>query len=166
MIDTTKLKKFIKENWVVILAFVLFGGLLVSMLAMGGNRTSGGCREKFGVPGNFPAAIGVSLKDSKDGPPMPTSASDPTLALRSLDTNLGEQPTVKPEDWSVLAPPDDKLRNQHLLDPTKFVGIDTVAGSLRNANYDIRSAPINPRVPTGPWNSSTIEADPYRRPLE
>lgn len=36
------------------------------------------------------------------------------------------------------------------------IGINTVSGSLRNANLSIRSDPVIPRVDVGPWGNSTI----------
>ena len=58
------------------------------------------------------------------------------------------------------------LKNVNMLNPTQLIGINTVGSSLRNANYDIRSEPANPRVNVGPWNQSTIEPDFMRPPLE
>ena len=46
------------------------------------------------------------------------------------------------------------------------IGADTVASSLRIANYDIRSAPPCPITNVGPWNLSTVYPDLLRRPLE
>ena len=41
-----------------------------------------------------------------------------------------------------------------------------MSNTLRNANYDLRCAPAIPRVDVGPWQQTTMEADPFRRPLE
>ena len=46
------------------------------------------------------------------------------------------------------------------------MGLNTIAGSLRNANQSIRSEPPNPMLKVGPWNHSTIYPDITRRPLE
>ena len=59
-----------------------------------------------------------------------------------------------------------EVLNVNLLKAGFHTGIDTVGSSLRNANLQIRSEPPNPRQNTGPWNSSTIEPDEYRRNLE
>lgn len=57
------------------------------------------------------------------------------------------------------------VSNQNFLTAGWSVGINTVAGSLRNANLQLRSEPANPR---GAWpiNNSTISNDLSRRPLE
>ena len=58
------------------------------------------------------------------------------------------------------------LMNVNLLRSGHHIGINTVGTSLRNANLQVRSEPPNPRLNTGPWNTSTITADTHRRPLE
>tara|TARA_B110000977_G_C11085780_1_gene494632 strand:+ start:4009 stop:4656 length:648 start_codon:yes stop_codon:yes gene_type:complete len=45
------------------------------------------------------------------------------------------------------------------------IGVNTVGQSLRNASYDLRTAPPNPKFTVGPWNNSTIEADYNIKPL-
>lgn len=58
------------------------------------------------------------------------------------------------------------LMNVSLLKAGHHIGINTVGQSLRNANLQLRSEPPNPKLDVGPWNSSTITGDPFRRPLE
>ena len=58
------------------------------------------------------------------------------------------------------------LMNVSLLKAGHHIGINTVGQSLRNANLQLRSEPPNPKMDVGPWNSSTITGDPFRRPLE
>tara|TARA_X000000368_G_scaffold405992_1_gene383764 strand:- start:660 stop:1214 length:555 start_codon:yes stop_codon:yes gene_type:complete len=58
------------------------------------------------------------------------------------------------------------LMNVNLLRAGHHIGINTVGTSLRNANLQVRSEPPNPRLNTGPWNTSTITSDGHRRPLE
>jgi len=43
--------------------------------------------------------------------------------------------------------------------PENKLGIDTVGQSRKNASYDIREAPPNPKFSIGPWNNTTIEPD-------
>lgn len=57
------------------------------------------------------------------------------------------------------------VSNQNFLTAGWAVGINTVSGTLRNANLQLRSEPPNPRS-AWPIMNSTIEADPFRRPLE
>lgn len=58
------------------------------------------------------------------------------------------------------------VRDKNYLNAGFLIGIDTVGQSLRNANYQLRSDPPNPRMNVGPWNQSTIENDTNRRYFE
>ena len=57
----------------------------------------------------------------------------------------------------------DILEEQYL-DATRTIGM--MSSTLRNANYDLRCAPPIPRIDVGPWQQTTMEADPFRKPLE
>jgi hypothetical protein len=55
------------------------------------------------------------------------------------------------------------LSGQNYLDPRGQVGYpETVGGTLRNANLQIRSEPANPRDPVSIWNLSTISPEEMR----
>lgn len=58
------------------------------------------------------------------------------------------------------------LSDINLLSAGFNVGMNTVAGTLRNANLQIRSEPPNPQVAVSPWGQSTIAGDPWRKNLE
>ena len=49
--------------------------------------------------------------------------------------------------------------------PEIKIGIDTVGQSRKNATYDLRSAPPNPKFVVSPWSNSTIEPDYNTKPL-
>lgn len=69
--------------------------------------------------------------------------------------------------WAQMNPAGQgEVRDQNFLTAGYHIGINTVGQSLRNANLQLRSEPINPQVPVSPWNISTIEPDMNRRPLE
>ncbi len=59
-----------------------------------------------------------------------------------------------------------ELQNVNLLKAGQLSGIDTVGGTLRNANLQLRSEPPNPRTQVSPWSNSTIEPGLMRVPLE
>jgi hypothetical protein len=85
--------------------------------------------------------------------------------VMNLATGLLPKPVPKGnQDWSEFAP--KSLLRQNFLSAEKYVGINTVGNSLRNANRDLRSAPAIPRGDVGPWAQSTIDSDLYRKPLE
>lgn len=58
------------------------------------------------------------------------------------------------------------IKDQNFLTAGHHVGANTIGQSLRNANYDLRSAPVNPMYKVSIWQQSTIEPDLHRRPLE
>ena len=62
-----------------------------------------------------------------------------------------------------LAP--KNLQNVNFLNATDKIGVDTISSSLRNANYQIRAEPPNPKKIVSPWMNNTIDPDPLRRPL-
>lgn len=70
--------------------------------------------------------------------------------------------------WSQVATNGQgELANQNFLTSGYHVGINSVSGSLRNANLQLRSEPPNPKLNISPWNASTITGDSgFRRPLE
>ena len=93
-----------------------------------------------------------------------------------VPSNCSNQLTSNPADllpkdnnnqWGDLNPNGSgELSNVNLLKSGYHAGVDTVGGSLRNANLQVRSEPANPRSNTGPWNNSTIETDTLRRGLD
>ena len=58
------------------------------------------------------------------------------------------------QDFGAFSP-DDLLKNQNFLDPSQSIGINTVSGSLRNGNQQVRSDPPNPQGRV-PFNQTTI----------
>ena len=59
------------------------------------------------------------------------------------------------------------VKDQNFLSAGYMIGINTVGSSLKNANLQLRSEPVVPKVSVGPFLNSTYEAsDVLRRPLE
>lgn len=70
------------------------------------------------------------------------------------------------EDFSQFSP-DAILGGQNYLDPRAQLGYpETLGGTLRNANRDVRSEPANPRTPVSIFNLSTISPDVMRPQFE
>jgi hypothetical protein len=59
-----------------------------------------------------------------------------------------------------------QMQNKNFLHAGHHVGINTVGQTLRNANHQLRSDPINPQVQVSPWMQSSIQPDLTRRPME
>jgi len=106
----------------------------------------------------FSAANGVQTSM----PGLPSSCSKPNI--QNPDELL---PKDSNSQWAQLNPSGKgDLANINLLKAGYHIGIDTVGQSLRNANLQIRSEPPNPQLSVGPWNTSTIQPDFMRPPLE
>ena len=69
------------------------------------------------------------------------------------------------DDWFEVQPEPISVKNRHLINITKPIGINTIGTSLRNASRDIRGAPANPRFVVSPWLQSSIDPDVNLKPL-
>ena len=102
-------------------------------------------------------------------PPATVSSNNVQSSKKQDVTDPSELLPSNSNAWGSVNPnPTPGLENISLLNGSnKLNGIDTVGNSLRNANLQLRSEPANPRGNTNcPWNNSTIDGDPFRRPLE
>lgn len=105
------------------------------------------------------------------------------IQQENVNTNLSQMPSecypkdvlssadLLPRDansqWAQVNPSGQgSLADQNFLTSGFHIGINTVGQSLRNANRQIRSEPLNPQVKVSPWQQTTIEPDVNRRPLE
>jgi len=68
-------------------------------------------------------------------------------------------------DWFETTPEPISIKNRHLINITKPIGINTIGSSLRNSSWDIRGAPSCPRYVVSPWLQSSIEPDQNLKPL-
>ncbi len=59
-----------------------------------------------------------------------------------------------------------ELGDQNFLTAGYHIGVNTVGQTLRNANRQLRSEPLNPQQKVSPWLQTTIEPDVNRRPME
>ncbi len=104
--------------------------------------------------------------------PMPMSDMQSTQAVledpipMSVSTSMLPKDIPSTEDFGAFSP-DTILQGQNYLDPRAQIGYpETLGGNIRNPNYDIRSEPVNPRVPVSIWNNSTIVPDLMRPQFE
>ena len=102
-----------------------------------------------------------------DGMDTDTYGLPPSCAKQQVVDPKELLPKDNNSEFSKLNPSGaGDLMNVSLLKAGHHIGINTVGQSLRNANLQLRSEPPNPKMDVGPWNSSTITGDPFRRPLE
>jgi hypothetical protein len=69
--------------------------------------------------------------------------------------------------WAQTNPASNgSLMDNQYLNSGYHLGINTVGTSLRNANLQLRSEPINSQTVVSPWMNSTISPDTNRKELE
>ena len=125
-----------------------------SMPSQYGSRASPGVQPSLAadMDGDYAPANGMQSNNQS------TAVQNPADLLPSEASS---------SSWAQLNPMGKgELANINLLKAGYHVGINTVGQSLRNANLQVRSEPAIPKTNVGPWNSSTIEPDSFRRPLE
>lgn len=69
------------------------------------------------------------------------------------------------DDWFEVQPEPVSVKNRHLINITKPIGVNTIGTSLRNASHDIRGTPATPKFVVSPWLQSSIEVDTNLKPL-
>lgn len=154
---------------VVVLVFILFilprlmrgssssydvSGMNLDIYSMRGSQARVNTAES---PNMVMSADVPSAQIMPDSFPMPTNAVSTSLLPREIPSS---------EDFGTFSP-DAIMEGQNYLDPRSQIGYpETLGGVLRNANYDIRSEPSNPRVPVSIFNNSTIVPDLMRPQFE
>lgn len=102
--------------------------------------------------------------NAKAGPVNVKTAGCSMGAGVGLSSSLLPREVATDEDFGQFAP-EDILKGQNFLDPRQQVGYpETIGGTLRNANQQIRTEPPNPKT-AYVWQNSTIVPDLMRRPL-
>jgi hypothetical protein len=83
-----------------------------------------------------------------------------------------QAPDLLPQDqcnnaWCETSPQaQGTITDQNFLVSGHHYGINTVGQSLRNANRQLRSDPLIPKVNVGPWSNSNISPDDNRKGFE
>jgi hypothetical protein len=96
---------------------------------------------------------------------VPPRAQGATTAPINVATDLLPKPSSPVvQDFGEFAP--NALGGMNFLEVSQQLGVDTQGSSMRNANYQLRSEPPNPKAVVGPWMQATIDPDLLRRPLE
>jgi len=102
---------------------------------------------------------------SIQAPNMIQSTTAP-MGGSAVSTSMLPKEIPSQEDFGNFSP-EVIMAGQNYLDPRSQIGYpETLGGVLRNANYDVRSEPPNPRVPVSIFNNSTIVPDMMRPQFE
>ena len=180
---TTEINKLLKNRQLcMILAILAFLGVVVffynsqkatSVATMQNSNMPpsqhGGAHQQAPPPGVSPAMpAGLnSMPGSADGMRTVTEGV-PQSCLNQQSANPADLLPNDPNSQFAVGQPtgQGELANINLLKAGQLSGIDTVGGTLRNANLQLRSEPPNPRNQVSPWLNTTIEPDLMRVPLE
>jgi hypothetical protein len=68
-------------------------------------------------------------------------------------------PQESNKDWFEVMPEPVSVKNRHLINISRHVGVNTIGSSLRNPSYDIRGSVPCPKMVVSPWLQTTIEPD-------
>lgn len=66
-------------------------------------------------------------------------------------------PQQENKDWFDTVEDAITVKNRHLININKPIGIDSIGSSMKNASWDIRGDIVNPRFAWSPINQSSIE---------
>lgn len=87
----------------------------------------------------------------------------------TIATSADLLPSDQNSQWASLNPVNmngGNIMSGDLLQAGYHIGLDTIGQTMKNANLQLRSDPIIPKIDVGPWNQSTYEPDYGRVPLE
>ena len=96
-----------------------------------------------------------------EGDLLATYKPGPRKALTDDDIFKSENylPKETNQDWFEVMPEPISVKNRHLINVSRPVGVNTIGNSLRNPSYDLRGTPPCPKFVVSPWSQSTIEPD-------
>lgn len=85
----------------------------------------------------------------------------------SVSTDLLPRPDADEttQKFSEFAPR-NPMSEQNFLQASKLISADSIGASLKNPSYQLRRDPPLKRSDAGPWQQSTYESDPLRKPLD
>lgn len=107
-----------------------------------------------------------SVQASNNFVASPEEPATAPMGGQGLSTSMLPKEIPSQEDFGNFSP-EVIMAGQNYLDPRSQIGYpETLGGVLRNANYDVRSEPPNPRVPVSIFNNSTIVPDMMRPQFE
>ncbi len=62
-------------------------------------------------------------------------------------------------DWFDDVYENTSIKNTHLINIYKPIGVNTIQTTLKNASHDLRGCPTNPKYVVAPWLNSSYEPD-------
>lgn len=163
-------KFFTRDKVIILFAFFILG---YALMAYSGNKGLVIDRMENWDNTNTNVKMPTNTTNTAPGPgpqnkPPSPSPSSNDYALKPVSNPSDLLPIDKNSEWTSLNPVtmNGNISIPDMLQAGYHIGLDTIGQSLRNANLQLRSDPIIPKMETGPWLQSTIEPDLGRVPLE
>jgi hypothetical protein len=148
---------FTPQRLLTLIIFIVFAWMLLSYADNKGLSLEG-VEDGSNTKQELPIMPDVQQQEDSRRPVASTIASSSELL-----------PADQHSEWAALNPVSMNSGNiitPDLLQAGYHVGLDTIGQTMKNANLQLRSDPIIPKVDVGPWNQSTYEPDYARVPLE
>jgi hypothetical protein len=169
----------IGKSWkqILLVAVFLFLLILLSSYNFKFNVRNGSANESNEVEGYSNAATNAgNIGQSEENVSDNVNAAEVAYTSPSQSTECFPRDRLKPDEllpkganlkWAEGHPTGQgELSDKNFLTAGFQFGTDSVGGTLRNANRQLRSEIPNPQVDKWPILQSTIEPDLSRRPLE
>ena len=113
------------------------------------------------------SVAGMTSGTALGGEPVGMFSDDAgAVSQRPAETPDSLLPRDNNKSWQKNASGAGAFNGINMLKSGDLIGINTVGSSMKLANYQIRVDPIIQKMPTGPWNQSSVEPDPYRNGVE
>ena len=160
-------KFFTRDKVLILVALLILGYALFSY---GGSKSM--IRDNLETGHESQGNTSVPLQQSVQVAKPPADDKQPPIGgySQQVVANPGDLlPVDQNNQWSTLNPVgmnQGNVQMPDLLQAGYHIGLDTIGQTLRNANQQLRSDPVIPKVDVGPWWQSTIEPDLGRTPLE
>ena len=116
-----------------------------------GSRGGSGEIDRFFMDGDVGNAT-----ENREFSPM-DDVSEKLAAYVPKKSDEGLLP-VEEKDWFEDVTP-TRIKNRHLINIYRPVGVNTISTSLKNPSLDIRGNPANPKTVVSPFLNSSIEPD-------
>ena len=100
----------------------------------------------------------TGVNEGEDLKPYKTTQKRPLTTKELYD--VGKLlPGETGKDWFEVAPDPIKVKNRHLVNISRPIGLDTVGSSKKNMSRDLRGDVLNPKRIVSPWMNSSISPD-------
>ena len=153
-------KFFTRDKVIIFIALIILGYALFSY-----SDSKSFIVDRMETGSVMPPALQLPVSQQHQEPQQPPQQQPSAGAGYSLHP-VANPSDLLPKDqnsqWAALNPVSmnqGSMAMPDLLQAGYHIGLDTIGQTLRNANYQLRSDPVIPKVDVGPWNISTIETN-------